>query len=241
VTLFTDALAHALNAYDLIIDEQTLLKLEAHWRLVTEYNKKFNLTAILEEQAALYKHYVDCLLLLPLLKKEMKNAAPFVAADIGSGAGFPGLVLAIACPQSTWYLLEATHKKCSFLELCGKNLSLDNIHALPQRAETAGQGSLRASFDFTAARAIAPLTVLLEYALPLLKERGLFIAAKGPALSQEEEAAATALRLLGAQAEFKQQFTLPHNEQRILACYRKISPTPAPYPRRPGLPEKRPL
>jgi 16S rRNA (guanine527-N7)-methyltransferase len=317
VTIFAETLQSGLAALKLKLDAAALAALEQHWRLVAENNQKFNLTAIRDEAEAAHKHYLDCLLLLPLLRAaaaeqqraamqeqqqeamrdqlqaaiqaamqeqiqaatrmqlqttvqtkhqrafrkqlrylereqerehqraamlEQQPAPALRAVDIGSGAGFPGLVLALACPESNWTLLEANNKKCSFLRLCIEELSIKNARALPLRAEEAGhKKSLRKEFDLATARAVAALPVLLEYALPLLALGGVFVAAKGPALKEEEAAAANALAVLGAKADKKKHFTLPGGEKRVIACYHKVADTPDKYPRRAGMPEKRPL
>ena len=250
MTIFADTLRSGLAELHMKIDGCNLRALEDHWRLVEEYTVKFNLTAIRDEAEAARKHYLDCLLLLPALREALAEgraagtavAVPLRAADIGSGAGFPGLVLALACPASSWLLLEANGKKGVFLRLCLEKLHMQNAGVLHLRAETAGhEPALRGQFGLVTARAVAALPVLLEYALPLLAEGGTFIAAKGPALAEEESAAANALTLLGAAPAGRHIFTLPGGEKRIIASYRKISPTPDKYPRRAGMPEKRPL
>jgi 16S rRNA (guanine527-N7)-methyltransferase len=246
MTIFAQALLTGLQALDIEISAATLKALEEHWRLVAEYDKQFNLTAIRGEEEAAHKHYLDSLLLLYLLEEAVQEARQagqtLYAADIGSGAGFPGLVLALACPKSEWLLLEAGGKKCGFLRLCLAELNIKNASALALRAEEAGQtAEWRGQFSLVTARAVAALPVLLEYALPLLKVGGTFLAAKGPALPAEETAAAQALAVLGAEPLGQHRFTLPGGEQRIVARYRKLRETPAKYPRRPGMPEKRPL
>jgi 16S rRNA (guanine527-N7)-methyltransferase len=246
MTVFAETLRLGLMALGLEIDAALPAALESHWRLVSEYGQKFNLTAIKDEAEAARKHYLDCLLLLPWLRQVVREqwraGRALWAADIGSGAGFPGLVLALACPESNWLLLEASGKKCGFLRRCMEELRIENARVLALRAEEAGRDTaLRGRFDVATARAVAALPVLLEYALPLLTVGGTFIAAKGPALAAEEEAAAKALAVLGAALGPRQEFTLPGGERRVIACYRKTAATPAAYPRRAGMPEKRPL
>lgn len=246
MSIFFENLQFGLKAMGISLEAATLLKLERHWQLVCEYNQKFNLTAIHDDAQAAHKHYVDCLLPLPrlhdLAQREQQKGRVLKAADIGSGAGFPGLVLALACPHSEWLLLEAGGKKCRFLQLCLKELSISNVRALPLRAEQAGrEAGLREQYHLVMARAVAPLSVLAEYALPLLALGGQFAALKGPALAEEEEAAAKALAVLGACRGERQEFTLPGGETRYIAWYEKIAPIAEKYPRRVGIPEKRPL
>ncbi|MCL1816712.1 MAG: 16S rRNA (guanine(527)-N(7))-methyltransferase RsmG [Clostridiales bacterium] len=246
MNIFLENLQRGLDGFNIDLDTAMQKQLEDHWHLVIEFNKKFNLTAILDDREAAIKHYVDCLLMLPLVREMAQQALqkkqPLIAADIGSGAGFPGLVLALACPQSRWVLLEASGKKLAFLLYCIQKLAIENLYAMPKRAEMAGrEASLRETFNLVTARAVAPLPMLLEYALPLLRQGGVFVAAKGPALASEEALAANALNVLGGEIGKKYEFTLPDEEKRIIACYKKITPTPAKYPRRAGIPKKRPL
>jgi len=246
IRTFAKALQVGLKAADIELEADIMQKLEQHWELLAEHQQKFNLTAIRDGVVAARKHYLDCLLLLPLLREavaeQQQAGLTLTAADIGSGAGFPGLVLALACPQSSWVLVEANGKKCRFLNLCLEKLAIENARVLPLRAETIGQkAAWRGQFDLVTARAVAALPVLLEYAMPLLRVGGTFIAAKGPSFPEEEAAAATALTVLGAQPAKKQAFALPGGDKRILACYSKTQATSEKYPRRAGIPEKKPL
>lgn len=212
-------------------------QLARHWALVDDANRKMNLTAIRDEDTALEKHYLDSLYLLPHLKPGQK------ILDLGSGAGFPGIPLAIAQPEGHFWLLDSSAKRCRFLEECRQALNLPRLTVLCTRAEKAGQDkALRERFDLVLARAVAPLPVLLEFALPLVKPGGQFIAMKGPALDEELAAAENALEVLGAVLTSSEGFALPiSQEQRRLAFFIKTAATPPKYPRREGMPEKRPL
>lgn len=222
------------------LSEKQLAQLARHWQLLSAAAQHFNLTAIADDAEAAEKHYFDCLLALPALAGAAAGAQ---VADIGSGGGFPGLVLAVACPQLQFTLIEATGKKCAFLQDCCNQLGLANVRVLTMRAEEAGRApDLRAAFAYATARAVAPLAVLAEYALPLLRVGGRLVAFKGANHAAEQAAASHALQLLQAEAEAPLLFTLPQSgEQRALLSIRKCGETPEKYPRRPGMPAKRPL
>ncbi|MDR2711504.1 MAG: 16S rRNA (guanine(527)-N(7))-methyltransferase RsmG [Clostridiales bacterium] len=208
--------------------------MEAHWRLVSAANRQFNLTAIEGEAAAAEKHYLDSLLplLLPL--------TPALALDLGSGAGFPGLPLAICRPDWNWILLDSQEKRCKFLKQAVMELGLSNCQVMVSRAEEAGRGKLRGTCDLVTARAVASLALLAEYALPLLKTGGCFLALKGPALGHELGAGKEALTILGGEIIERREFVLPFCfERRSLLLIKKFASTPEKYPRR--LAAKKPI
>jgi len=215
--------------------------LAQHWQLLQEANRCFNLTAITDEQAAVEKHYLDCLIAAQLSDSLWPGNG--YAADLGSGGGFPGLVLAAAYPARRFVLFDSARKKTDFLNDCTAALDLGNVAARPLRAEAAGQQpQLRGCFDCVTARAVAELAVLAEYALPLLRLGGVFCAWKGPEPQVEITAAAQALALLGGELRQILAYTLPFcGEGRSLVVIGKTGETPQKYPRRPGMPSKRPL
>jgi 16S rRNA (guanine527-N7)-methyltransferase len=223
------------------LDDGLAAMLAQHWQLLQEANRRFNLTAINDEPAAAEKHYLDCLLAAQLADSLWPQDGS--CADLGSGGGFPGLVLAATYPCRRFTLIEANRKKAGFLNDCAASLGLANLTTLPLRAEEAGRELLlRASFDCVTARAVAGLAVLAEYALPLLRIGGLLLAWKGPEPGQEIAAAEQALTLLGGKIEAVLPYRLPLlDEGRSLVVARKRGETPQKYPRRPGMPEKRPL
>lgn len=219
------------------LDEQAWERLARHWELVQEANRKFNLTAITERETAVEKHYLDCLLALDAL-----DALPGPLCDLGSGGGFPGLVLAIARPERPITLVEATEKKCAFLEECAGELGLSQLRVVNARAEEAGRDpALREQFAVVTARALAAMNVLCEYALPLLEQGGSLLAYKGAGWEEEAEAAANALSLLNGGLQGHSLYQLPGGDQRCLLRVEKTGPCPEKYPRRPGMPTKRPL
>lgn len=221
------------------MDKELAERLDLHWQLLLAANSRFNLTAITDRETALKRHYLDCLLAAEKLRPYLREGAEM--ADIGSGGGFPGLVLAAAMPGVPCCLLEAAGKKACFLQECGEQMSLPQVSVLALRAEEAGRDPLlRAHFDLVTARAVAELAVLSEYALPLLKEQGIFAAMKGPKAEQELADAKNALQILGGELLDIIEYSL-EDEQRSLVLIRKTATTPDKYPRRPGMPSKRPL
>lgn len=164
--------------------------------------------------------------------------------DVGSGAGLPGIPLALADPSIEAVLLEPRGKHIEFLERAVEELGIEGrVRPLRARAEEAGRDpSMRESFEIAVARAVGPLPVVLEYALPLLKIGGRFVAYKGPRWGLERGEGEEAARVLGGRLSEVVEFDLPlAGRRRALLAFEKCSPTPPRYPRRPGIPEKRPL
>lgn len=238
---FLDTLDKSAALADLPLGRDLAAALARHWLLLEQVNSRFNLTSINDAVIAAERHYLDCLLGGSLADPLWPQGGS--CADLGSGGGFPGLVLAAAYPSRRFTLVEASRKKAAFLNDCAAELGLSNMAALPLRAEDAGrEPRLRGHFDCVAVRAVAELAVLAEYALPLLKTGGLLLAWKGPEPQAEIIAASQALQLLGGEVEALRPYRLPLlDEGRSLVVVKKSGETPEKYPRRPGMPEKRPL
>lgn len=219
-----------------LTDKETEL-LQAHWALVREAHKRFNLTAVADGEAA-EKHYRDCLAARELLRGLPAGSR---VLDLGSGAGFPGLVLACTCPDLAFTLVDATAKKCDFLTGAAASLGLANVEVVCGRAEELGRGPLRESCALVTARAVASLRELAELALPLLKEGGALLAMKGANWAEEAAEAEHALAELRGRIEDSREYTLSAGDRRCLLLIAKTGPTPDKYPRRPGMPHKRPL
>ncbi len=222
---------------DLGLTDKEKELLQAHWSLVREADRRFNLTAVADEEAA-EKHYRDCL----AAREVVAELAPGSRVlDLGTGAGFPGLVLACTCPELSFTLLDATAKKCDFLRETAASLGLANAEVVCGRAEELGRGPLRESFDLVTARAVASLRELVELALPLLKQGGVLLAMKGANWAEEVEEADHALTELAGTVKESREYTLSAGDRRCLLLIEKLGPTPDKYPRRPGMPHKRPL
>jgi 16S rRNA (guanine527-N7)-methyltransferase len=198
-----------------------------------ETNRAFNLTAVTEPAAAWEKHIVDSLSLAPALRARSDLAR---VVDVGSGGGLPGIPLAIALPDRSFTLLEATGKKARFLAEVAAELGLSNVRVVEDRAESYGQGAGRGHYDAVTSRAVSRLPVLLELTLPLLRARGLCLALKGEQAELEVQEAARALRLLGGAVR-----DLERTPTGTIIRVEKCAPTPDKYPRRPGEPKRTPL
>ncbi len=209
--------------------------LDAYHRLLTERNREMDLTNVPEEEMTL-RHYADCLLPLRL------GLVPFegMAVDVGSGAGFPGLPLAIASPNLQITLLESKGKRCDFLKEAVASLGLPNVRVLPGRAEDAAVPPERERYDLAFARAVAPLNVLAEYLLPFLRLGGRALCWKGPAVRDELTAAEAAVNELGGELGELKDIGIPGRRSLIQLIYKR-SPTAEKYPRKAGMPEKKPL
>ncbi len=221
-------------------------KLDVYAVRLVETNRQVNLTAITDPEGILVKHFLDSLSLAPFLTNG--TAEPISLVDVGTGAGFPGVPLAIVCPALRLTLLDSLQKRLTFLEaLCGElGIPAALVHA---RAEEAGRRpDLRERFDIATARAVAGLSVLCEYLLPLVKPGGRMIAMKGPDGETELKAAARAVALLGGRAGAVKRLTMPpapepgeETAERQLLQVDKIGSTPAAYPRPTPKIAKKPL
>lgn len=203
---------------------QQIQHYQEYAQLLIQQNKVMNLTAIDDVDGILEKHFVDCL----LIKEELSHVQTF--GDVGSGAGFPGLVLAIACPEIEFTLIEPTKKRCNFLEWVVNHLKLTNVTIINGRAEDVVK-ELRESFDIVSARAVANLTMLSELCLPLVKVKGRFIAMKGSKALEEVEEAQTAIKILGGRVDNCKKSMLSDGSLRYNVIIQKIKKTPLGYPR----------
>jgi 16S rRNA (guanine527-N7)-methyltransferase len=216
--------------------------------LVTE-NAKFNLTAITDPEGIQRLHFADSLTVVPAVDAYVQLIGGDVAMlstvrvlDIGSGAGFPGLPLAIVRPRIAVTLLEATGKKVGFMRRVADDLGLDNVTALKIRAEEAAHHpTLRGHIDIVLARAVARLPVLLEYCLPFVRPGGFVLALKRGNIAQELAEGARAATLLGGTLGPVTPVTVPGLENHLLVRIDKTGDTPARFPRYPGVPSKNPL
>ncbi|MCZ7540812.1 MAG: 16S rRNA (guanine(527)-N(7))-methyltransferase RsmG [Anaerolineae bacterium] len=229
--------SRALLDLELSRDAQRAFSLYAEQLLA--WNERANLTAITDPEAIVTRHFLDSL----SVKMAITFTAGMRVVDVGSGAGFPGLPLRLVFPQIELTLLEATAKKTAFLQHITQLLGLANVRILTARAEDAGQApATREKFDLALARAVAPLPVLAEYLLPLCRVGGRCVALKGEQAAAEAQRAQHALRILGGRLARIISVELPQVvETHHLVVIEKIAATPPQYPRRPGIPSKRPL
>ena len=204
--------------------------------ILQSQNKICNLTSICDEKGVLYKHFLDSLAGEKYFKENSR------VIEIGSGGGFPSVPLMIVRKDLKFTLVESTGKKCAYLEGVVDKLSLNCEKVLNIRAEEGAHSEiLREKFDISCARAVARLNTLSEYCLPYVKVGGRFIAYKGDA-DEEIKEAERAIKILGGEIEEIIKYSLPEDEgKRTLVCIRKISSTPAKYPRGQGRERKQPL
>jgi 16S rRNA (guanine527-N7)-methyltransferase len=208
------------------------------------WNQKFNLTAIIEYEQVQIRHFLDSLSCLLARETRLTLGRPGAKMiDVGAGAGFPGLPLKLVCPATRLTLLEATGKKVTFLEHVVQRLGVQTVTAINARAEElAHDFAHREQYDLALARAVAELPVVAEYTLPFCKVGGWVVAQKGEAAAAEAWSAERAITILGGALRRVIPVELPGlPEDRSLVVIEKVSPTPANYPRRPGIPAKRPL
>ncbi len=217
-------------------DELTLRRFRIYYENLESYNRVMNLTAITGEEDAARLHFLDCAALLDAAEP---NDSTLI--DVGTGAGFPGLVLKILRPELRLTLLDSLDKRLAFLRDTCEKLGFEDVRLVHARAEEIPEG-LRESFDFAAARAVARLNVLCELCLPYVKEGGAFLAMKGPEAEAEVKEAYTALRTLGGSVERRADYEIPGTDLRHCAVViRKSGPTPKKYPRRWAQIKKNPL
>ena len=218
------------------LDEEKLSKLERYYELLVEWNEKMNLTGITERTQVYLKHFYDSLTLNKIV--DLKQDLSLV--DIGTGAGFPGLVLKIVFPNLKITLIDSLNKRIEFLKEVIKELGLNDIEAIHARSEEYGIKN-REKFDIATARAVAPLNILLEYSIPMLKVNGLFVPMKAN-IFQELKESQNALKNLDVEIIFQQEFELPiEQSKRTLIKIRKNKSTKKTFPRKYSDIKKRPL
>lgn len=226
-----------LNPHGITLDSRMAERFDRYTALLLDWNTRMNLTTILDRDAVAVKHFADSL----VGNRFIKGGSSL--CDVGSGAGFPGIPLKIYRDDLTVTLLDSLNKRILFLNEVIKELELTNISAVHIRAEDAGLSKThRGKYDVVTARAVAKMSTLLEYTLPLVKTGGVFIAYKGLLASGEIEEAATALKELGGAVEEVFKYSLgTSSENHSLVMVRKISETPAKYPRGFGKERSQPL
>lgn len=215
-----------IKKLNIILTDNQLQQLEIYYNLLIEENKKYNLTSITNKEDVYLKHFYDSLTITKII--DLSNES---ICDIGTGAGFPGLVLKIVFPKLKVTLLDSTQKKCNFLNLVIEKLNLKDIEVINDRAENYSK-KVREKYDIVTSRAVAPLKHLLEYSIPLIKVKGYYIAMKSD-VTEETKNMKNYYKLLDINEEDRIVFKLPiENSLRTLIKYQKNSITNLKYPRK---------
>ena len=228
-----------LKEFGLSLTDDQIEQFLRYYELLVTWNEKMNLTAITEYNDVMKKHFIDSLSLC----KAIDNISDLSVIDIGTGAGFPGLVLKIAFPNLKMTLLDSLNKRILFLNQVIEELGLKVIETMHGRAEDfAGKPDYRESYDLCVSRAVANLTTLSEYCLPFVKIGGFFVSYKSEKIEEEMSQAKNAISLLGGEIKKQTKLTLPSSDiYRNLVVIEKKKNTPKKYPRKAGLPSKEPL
>ena len=237
-----EKLVSGAKAFGIELSEEQLEKFGSFYDRLIDANQNMNLTAITEWKEVVLKHFLDSLSVIPYLK-EKGFGGEMRIIDMGTGAGFPGVPLAICLPDCEFILADSLQKRVGFLEDVTHKLSLSNVLCVHGRAEDLGQEyDLRERFDLAVSRAVANAAVLSEYCLPFVKVGGTFIAYKTESVYSEAENGKSGIGLLGGVISDIYEFTLPGSDvSRSFLNIKKVSPTPEEYPRRAGVPSKKPL
>lgn len=229
--MIKDLLQNYIKDYKITLTENQYEQFQKYFELLAEWNEKMNLTAITDESGVALKHFADSLSLLNFVDIPQNSSL----ADVGTGAGFPGVVLKIARPDIKLTLIDSLNKRLVFLgEVCAQlGIEAELIHS---RAEDGARDEkFRESFDFAVSRAVARMNVLSEYCLPYVKVGGAFCAMKGAQANEEFKESLNAINTLGGKLENKYFFELPENGgERAIAVVRKVRNTPQKYPRQSG-------
>ena len=225
------------NKININLTENQIEKFYKYMKLLLEWNEKINLTVITAENEIVLKHFVDSLTVLKYIKEDDK------IIDVGTGAGFPGIPMAIMMPNTKITLLDSLNKRINFLNEVIKELNLKNVETIHSRSEDCGKDILyREKYDISIARAVANLSTLSEYLLPFVKIDGKMICMKGSEVEEELNNSKYAIKELGGEISLQDEFCLPDTDiKRNIIVIKKIKYTPKLYPRKAGLPSKEPL
>jgi 16S rRNA (guanine527-N7)-methyltransferase len=221
------------------LSSEQMSQYETYYHTLVEWNEKMNLTAITDKPEVYLKHFYDSI--SAAFYFDLKG--PLKVCDVGAGAGFPSIPIKIAFPELQITIVDSLNKRINFLEHLAKELNLQNVRFIHDRAETFGQNKdHREAYDVVTARAVARLSVLCELCLPLAKVGGTFIAMKAASAKEELDVGKKAITTLGGKIKAIHSFTMPIEEsERNIVIIQKEKPTPKKYPRKPGVPNKTPI
>lgn len=227
--------------HGITITEEQEQKLNQYYDLLIDWNNKINLTSIVEYEEVIWKHFLDSAFFISCDKVDLKEKKTVL--DLGTGAGFPGMVLAILCPDYEFVLADSLNKRIEFLKVVINRLQIHNVSVIHGRAEELGRNeNFRNQFDYVVSRAVAELPVLLEYCIPFVKKGGYFVSYKSRRLDEEIENAENALNMLYTKYEKKYKYELEYDHsERYLVFFRCENITDSKYPRKPKKIKTNPL
>lgn len=233
--------AEELANYGFKLSSKQKEQFATYYNKLIEFNKKVNLTRITDKNEVYLKHFFDSI--TPLLEFSDLFKGEKSLCDVGAGAVFPSLPIKILCPDLSITIVDSLGKRLKFLDELVSDLSLDKVTLVHSRAEDAGQNkNLREKFDLVTGRAVARMSVLSEYCLPLAKVDGYLVALKGPKAQDELAEAKNAIEVLGGSVKEVKELTLPDtDDERTLIVVKKVKATPKKYPRQAGTPNRKPL
>ena len=232
---FFENIKEKAKKLNLNLDNEEIKKFYNYMNLMLEWNEKINLTAITKEDDIIIKHFIDSLTVLKYLNDGDK------IADVGTGAGFPGIPISIVNKKSKITLIDSLNKRIKFLEDVKNKIKIENVECVHARAEDFGQDN-KEKYDVSISRAVANMKVLVEYLIPLVKVDGKVICMKGPDADEEIEEAKYAINELGGKIIEIDNIKLPDTDiERKIIIIKKIKENPKKYPRKAGTPSKEPL
>ena len=236
---FFELMKTASNDVELEFTEGQYEQFIKYMRLLQEWNEKINLTAITEDEEVVKKHFIDCI--KAFKSDKIKNAKTII--DVGTGAGFPGLPIAIMNPNVEVTLLDSLNKRINFLNLVVRELGLKNVKTIHSRAEDGARNpELREKFDIATSRAVANMAVLSEFCMPYVKKGGYFVALKGPSIDEELENGSNAIKILGGELKDIIEISIEETDlKHNIVEVKKIKTCPKTYPRKAGTVNKKPL
>ena len=234
---FDKCLKNLLNEINIEINIEQINKFYDYMNLLLKWNEKINLTTITEQNEVILKHFVDSLTILKYIDREKK------LVDVGTGAGFPGIPIAIMREENQIVLVDSLNKRINFLNEIKERLQLKNIESIHRRVEDfAHEKNHREKYDIAVSRAVANMSVLVEYLLPMVRFGGQVICMKGSQIDDEIEQSKYAIKKLGGIITKQEEIYLPQTDiKRNIIIIEKIKSTPNEYPRKAGIPSKNPL